>query len=107
MKNHIKKLFFLCILPFLASACTETPERFKDGYQIGDVTMTVVDKLPRIQQKLQLAKEAYCSPGATEIVRTLALDVVRTYFPMYPAGGICSMDIIEQIAKLYEQKERE
>ncbi len=102
----MKKIFIFAIVVFalILSGCAEKPKRFQDGYQFGDITMTVVDALPKIQKKVKIAKEVYCAPGATAIVRQLALDVIRTYLPAYPSGGICSMDIIEEFERITKEK---
>lgn len=69
----------LLIVAFL-SGCA----RFQDGYQFGDITMTLLD-----------AKHTYCT-SANPVARYFALGVIKFYVPGYPTKGICTDAFPEQ-----------
>lgn len=67
-------LYFALVAAFLVlTGCA----RFSDGYQFGDITLSLGD-----------AVHAYCNE-VPDIPKDVALKAIRAYLPLYPKDGIC------------------
>jgi hypothetical protein len=76
--------YALCMMLLLAGCSNE---HFADGYQTGDITLTATDTLTRISAAI----DQYCTDTADSVAKHAALMLIKAYYPLVPAEGICTM----------------
>lgn len=76
----------LLIIPLLLMGCTSPPTEVADGYQFGDITRFNQHEL----SKLSAQRAVYCSDTSSSALKQIAIDLIRTKLPLYPADGICT-----------------
>lgn len=71
-------LFLAVGLMMVLAACANFEENTADGYQIGDITSSVLE-----------TQADYCATS-DPVKRAVLLGLLRTRIPDYPASGLCT-----------------
>jgi len=87
------KLFIIFAIIFIAAglflgAVTGCAfDKFNDGYQFGDVSLTAGESILKLPQAI----ETYCTATKDSLIKQAALTIIHAQYPLIPASGICGL----------------
>jgi hypothetical protein len=89
MHKHVISFCAVVIAASLAlglmTGCSS--DRFNDGYQVGEITLSAGQSLLNLSQAI----ETYCTMTKDSLVKQAALSIIRSQYPTVPEDGICSL----------------
>jgi hypothetical protein len=80
----MKKMIIALILTAIMLSGCAVPE-MEDGYQFGDISHLADRELISLLDAIH----TYCDKNRDSVARKTALAIIRVYYPLVPANGIC------------------